>query len=111
MPAVRRILVAVKDLRETVRPLMRKAAQIASACNAHLEIYHCLCDPLSLDFAFDASQSLTGQVRELRAHALQRLERIAVSLRQLRPGLKVTVAAEWDTPVYDAIVRRALKIK
>jgi len=111
MAAVRRILVAAKDLRETVRPLMRKAAQIAGACNAHLEIYHCLSDPLSPDFGFDTSQRLLGQERELRAHALQRLERIAVSLRQLRPGLKVSVAAEWDTPVYDAIVRRALKIK
>jgi universal stress protein E len=111
MPAVRRILVAVKDLRVTVRPVVRKAAQIASACSAQLEIYHCLSDPLVLDFAFHGAHGLEGLERTLREHALHRLERIAVSLRQRQPGLKVTVAAEWDAPAYDAVVRRALKIK
>jgi universal stress protein E len=111
MPAVRRILVAVKDMRLGVRPVVRKAAQIASACNAHLEIYHCLSEPLTLDIAFDAAQGLAGLERDLRQQALHRLERIAESIRQRQPGLKVTVAAEWDAPAYDAIVRRAHKIK
>ena len=111
MPAVRRILVAVKDMRSSVRPVVRKAAQIASACNAHLEIYHCLSEPLVLDLAYDAGKGLAGLERDLRQQALRRLERIAESIRQRQRGLKVTVAAEWDAPAYDAIVRRARKIK
>ena len=111
MPTVRRILVAVNDMRSAANPVVRKAAQIASACNARLEIYHCLSEPLMIDITFDAAQGLAGLQRDLRQHALHRLERIAASIRQRQPGVKVTVAAEWDAPAYDAIVRRAHKIK
>lgn len=111
MPAVRRVLVAVKDLRATNRSLVRKAAQIASAGNGQLEIFHALSDPLAIDLAYEGPRSLKDIERPVREHALHRLERIAASLRQHHPALRVSVAAEWDAPVYDAIVRRAVKIK
>ncbi len=110
MFAVRRILVAVKDMHSAIRPVVRKAAQIASACNARLEIYHCLAEPLMLDITFDGAEGLAGLQHNLRQQALNRLERIAVAIRKSQPGVKVTVAAEWDAPAYDAIVRRAHKI-
>ncbi len=47
--------------------------------------------------------------RDIRARTLKRLETIAARLRTDR--LKISVAAEWDFPGYEAIVRRASKIK
>jgi hypothetical protein len=46
---------------------------------------------------------------EERSGYLQRLERIAARARLHAPS--VTVAAEWDFPAYEAIVRRALESK
>lgn len=109
MPAIRRILVAIKDLRSISRPALRKAAQIATACHAQVELYHCMTTPLYMDRIYDHQKGLKTTEREMRQDALRRLERIAATLRL--PGLKITAAAEWDYPAYDAIVRRALHIK
>jgi universal stress protein E len=109
MRTIRRILVAVKDLQAGSHPSVRKAAQIAAACKAQVELYHCLSEPLPVDMGFDGSNSFKSLESDLRANALQRLERLAATIRG--KGLKVSVDAGWDSPAYDAIVRRALKIK
>ena len=109
MSPIRRILVAVNDLRPIVRPVVRKSVQIAAGCNARLELFHCLSNPLSLDLAADGPRSLRKLELDLRQEALQSLERIATMVR--RANRKVTTAVEWDSPAYDAIIRRALKIK
>jgi universal stress protein E len=109
MPAISRILVAIKDPRSISRPAVRKAAQIATACHAQLELFHCLTTPLYMDPVYEGQKGLKTTERELRQDALRRLERIAATIRQ--PGLKITAAADWDYPAYDAIVRRALRIK
>ena len=109
MLAIRRILVAVKDLGAPGRPAVRKAAQIAQASNAQVELFHSLATPLYADLAIGSNEGLEGLEREVRQNALRRLERIASALRKRH--IKVSVAAEWDYPVYDAIIRRAARIK
>jgi universal stress protein E len=109
MPAIRRILVAVKDLHAKLHPAALKAAQLARACGAELHLFHTVAAPLYEDLYTQGNQSLEGLQRDLRQQALQRLEVIADQLRQ--HSMKVSVAAEWDYPVYEAIVRRALRIK
>ena len=109
MLAFRRILVAVKDLQARSRPAVRKAAQLAKACHAQVELYHCLSTPVYTDLALDGARGLKDMERDAREYALRRLERIAAGVR--RHGVKASVAAEWDFPTYDAIVRRARHIK
>jgi len=109
MLPIRRILVAINDLRPTSRPIVRKAAQIALACKAQVELYHCLSNRLYLDVAADGPRSIREMEMDMRQDALRKLERIAAVIRG--PHLKVSTAAEWDSPAYDAIIRRARKMK
>jgi len=106
MSAIRRILVAVKDMQATSHPAVLKAAQIARACNAQLQLFHALSTPMYADVYALGDQSPEGLERDLRHRALIKLERIADRLRQ--HSIRVTVMAEWDFPGYEAIIRRAL---
>jgi hypothetical protein len=45
MRPIRRILVAVKDPEARALPAIRKAAQLARACGAQLELFHALSKP------------------------------------------------------------------
>jgi universal stress protein E len=109
MSAIRRILVAVKELQATSHPAVLKAAQLARACVAEVQLFHSLATPLYTDLYAMGDKSLEGLEQNLRQRALGRLEVIADQLRQ--HSIKVTVAADWDFPVYEAIIRRALSIK
>jgi universal stress protein E len=109
MPNFNRILVAVKELDAKAHPSVLKAAQLARACGAEVELFHGLTTPVYTDFAAFSGQGLLGYEADLRRRAVRRLETIADGLR--RHSLKVSVAAEWDFPGYEAIIRRALKIK
>jgi universal stress protein E len=109
MPAIRRILVAVKELQAKPHPAALKAAQLARACGAHLHLFHSMAAPLYDDLCTQGDQSLEALERDLRQKALQRLELIADQLRQ--HSIQVSVAAEWDYPAYESIVRNALRIK
>jgi universal stress protein E len=109
MTAIRKILVAVKDLRGRSQPAMLKAAQLARACGASVELFHTLSTPLYADLYAFGGQSLESLEAELRQQALRRLERAADRLRT--HGIRVSVSAEWDFPPYEAVIRRALRIK
>ena len=109
MPTIRRILVAVKALDAKSLPAVLKAAQIARACGARLELYHGLDQPMYADVLGVGGGGLRALEQDLQQRALHRLEAIADRLREHR--IKVTVAAEWDFPAYEAIVRRALRIR
>lgn len=108
MPGIKRILVAVKEFHAKALPAVLKAAQLARALGAEVELFHSLATPVYADLYAMGDQGLRGLEWELRQQALRRLESIADRLRQ--HSIKVTVAAEWDFPVYEAIVRRALRI-
>jgi len=109
MPPIRRILVAVKELHAKSHPAALKAAQLARACGAELHLFHILASPVYADFYALGDQSPEGRERDMRQQALHRLEAIADQFRQ--HSIKVTVAAEWDYPVYEAIIRTAVAVK
>jgi universal stress protein E len=109
MPTIRRVLVAVGALYAKSLPAVLKAAQIAQACGAQVELFHSLDAPVYADLNGLRDFSMADLERELKVRALLRLEDIADRLRQ--HSLTVSVYAEWDFPAYEAIVRRALHIK
>jgi universal stress protein E len=110
MPSFRRILVAVKDLSARSNPAVLKAAQLARACGAEIELFHGLTTPVYADlYAMTGTKGLAGVEANIRQNAIRRLDRMADRLRQ--HSLKVSVAAEWDYPGFEAIIRRALRVK
>ena len=108
MQPMRRILVAVKDPAAKTLPAVLKAAQLARAYGAHLELFHAISTPLYVD-AYSYQQSLREMEREIHSSRLGQLQAIAGRLRS--KGLEVSVAAQWDHPAYEAVVRHAIHTK
>jgi universal stress protein E len=108
MVAFHRILAAVK-LDGKPMPAVLKAAQLARAFGAQLELFHGLTTPVYTDADQTRERGLGSLEEDLRRNALCRLEAIADRLRV--HSIKVTVSAEWDYPAHEAIVRRAQAIK
>jgi universal stress protein E len=104
MRPIRRILVAVKDPAAKMLPAVDKAAQLARAFSARLELYHAISTPLYVD-AYSPELSIPQIERVTRNNSIDQLEKIATRLRA--QGLDVSVSATWDFPIYEAIVRRA----
>jgi universal stress protein E len=109
MPAIHRILVTVKELTGKPLPAVLKAAQLARAYGASLELFHGLTSPLYTDPIMERDQGLGSLEQDLRQKAIRRLETIADRLRA--HSIKVSVSAEWDYPAYEAIIRRAQAVK
>ncbi len=109
MPAIRRILIAVKELQSKSQPALLKAAQLARALDAEVEIFHTLTTPLYADLYTYAAKGLESIEAELQQQALRRLETMADRLRL--HGIKVSVSAQWDFPAYEAIIRQAMRSK
>jgi universal stress protein E len=107
MRTVRRILVAIKDCEAKSSPALVKAAQMAQAFGAHLELFHGISTPLYVDGYNLAGAELPKVEHTFRSRVLAQLEKTAAKLRA--DGIKVTVAAEWDFPAYEAVVRHAHK--
>ncbi|MFZ9709737.1 MAG: universal stress protein [Steroidobacteraceae bacterium] len=109
MPSYKTILVAIKDLDARTMPAVRKAAQLAKAQGATLELFHALSDTILVD-ALEAKRiSLKEFETERLAATMKRLETLARRIR--KHDIEVTCAAEWDHPPAEAIVRRAMRIK
>lgn len=109
MPRIHRILVSVKEIDGKRLPAVLKAAQLARGHRAELELFHALASPLYSDPILVRQQGLDTLERDLRQHALRRLEAIADRLRA--HSIKVKVSAEWDYPSHEAIIRRAQAVK
>jgi len=107
MRPIRRILVAVKDPTAKAVPALEKAGQLARALDAELVLFHAFGEPLDLEGYVARPGGLTGSERRMRAAAVARLEARALPLRSL--GLRVSVAAEWDYPAYEAVLRAAAR--
>ena len=105
MPAIRRILVAIKDTSARSLPAVQKAAQLARAHNAQLELYHAISEPIYVDALAIAGQTVAQLRRKWRDAHLKKLDRIAERLREA--GTKVTTRVDWDFPAFEAVVRRA----
>lgn len=93
MDNIRSVLVAVKDPGASRQRGVAKAAQLAGALGAELTLFQAVPSP-----------TRAGDVPSLEYQA-ELLERIAQRLR--RRGLRVSVAVQWDHPVYSAILRAA----
>jgi len=109
MATIRRILVAVKDPQARSQPAVLKAAQLARACGATVELFHTLSTPLYADLYAFGAQSLESLEADLRQQSLRRLDGIADRLRL--HGIRVAISAQWDFPPYEAVIRRAMRIK
>ena len=106
---IRRILVAVKSLESASMPAVAKAARLAKAYGAKMELFHSVEVPLYLDPYSVVGRSPQQLQALLLGRASRRLERIARRLQQ--QGVPATVSVACDAPAYDAIIRRALHIR
>jgi len=105
MRSIRRILIAIKDCEAKSTPALVKGAQLARALGARVELFHGISTPLYVDGYTVTGVELPRIEHDMRSRVLTKLEKMAAKLRQ--DDIKVTVAAEWDYPGYEAIVRRA----
>ena len=72
-------------------------------------LFHAIAVPVPAEPYLYASNGFGKFERATRDRHLERLERIAERLRSRK--LKVRADADWDYPVYEAIVRHARRIK
>src|SRR5215472_19179367 len=106
---IRRILVAVKDPWARTLPAVDKAAQLARAFGARLELFHSMSDPVYIDVAEVHGQDLASLEGAQSNRVLARLELVAKRLG--RRGLRASVAVEWDFPPHEAVIRAAHALK
>jgi universal stress protein E len=109
MPAIRSILVAVKDPDSKALPALEKAARLAKAFRARIDLFHGISEPVLADTYLYANGAFRKFRHETRARYRERLEALAVPLRA--QGIDVHVYAEWDFPVHESIVRHARRHK
>lgn len=109
MRPIRRILVAVKNPKARSLPAVAKAARLARAFGADLELFHAISTPVYTDTLGVAHIDLEDLKRVCRDTLIQQLEAVAETAR--KQDINVTTHVEWDFPVYEAIVRRATRIK
>lgn len=107
---IRHILVAIRDVHHAPKRELRKAAALARASGAALELYHAIEDPdPAAGWPETASPEEVARHRTALAESSERqLLRLARddSLR----GLPVRCTSSWDYPAHAAIIRRALTI-
>lgn len=108
MQPIRRILVAVKDPSARALPAVNKAAQIAKGLHAQLTLFHDIATPLYAEALQGRGVNLGSLQREVQTARREQLEKLAVRIR--RHGIDVDVAADWDYPPYEAIIRKAQRI-
>jgi universal stress protein E len=107
MYPIHHILVAIKDPRATSHPAVAKAAEIALALDAKLQLFHAIDVPVYPDLGVVDGLPIAQVERRHRDTNQLLLEGIAVPLR--RSGLSVTTAVEWDFPRHEAIIRAAAR--
>jgi universal stress protein E len=108
MQPIRRILVAVKNPAARALPAVNKAAQIAKGLGAQLTLFHDIATPLYAEALQGREIDLKSWQREVQTARREQLEKIAARIR--KHGVDVDVAADWDFPPYEAIIRKAQRI-
>jgi universal stress protein E len=98
-------ILAVVDPTADSQPALAKAARLAAASNAALELFVCDYEPALANPRFFASDPLRALRDEFLARHKSTLERRATDLRG--QGLTVTTEVRWDKPVYQGIVAHA----
>jgi universal stress protein E len=103
--SLQRIVVAVKDPTATAPPSVAKAAQLARALNTDLVLFHGIDVPLYAEAYSGRERSLGDDEESIRKQFLRYLTAQAATLR--KGGLSISVAAEWDYPAHEAVLRYA----
>jgi universal stress protein E len=107
MPAPKLILVAIKSPALRSQPALRKAAQLALATGAKLELFHAITAPLLVDAFAIEGMTIPEVQKQWKQKSLKALEKHAQRLRD--QGLVVEASCDWDFPAYEAVVRRAAR--
>jgi universal stress protein E len=108
MQPIRRILVAIKNPAARALPALNKAAQIAKGLGAQLTLFHDIATPLYAEALQGRDVDLKSWQREVQTARREQLEKLAARVR--KHGIDVDVAADWDFPPYEAIIRKAQRI-
>ena len=108
MQPIRRILAAVKDPGGRSLPAVNKAAQIAKGLNAQLTLFHNIATPVYAEALQGRGIDLKSWQREVQSARREQLGKLAARIR--KHGIDVDVAADWDFPPYEAIIRKAQRI-
>jgi universal stress protein E len=105
---LRHILVAIGSLQRAPKNELHKAAALARATGASIELFHAIDEPdPGRSYPETATrEAVESQRAAIVAKSQGRLERFADD-RSLR-SVKLTCRTVWDHPPFDAIVRRAL---
>ncbi len=105
MKPIRRILVPVRNTNAKSLPAVAKAAQLAKALGARVQLFHGIAERLYVDSGELARREFSHIEDAYRQERLRELAGLASSLR--RRHIEVTTAAEWDFPAHEAILRNA----
>jgi universal stress protein E len=89
-------------------PAVHKAAQIAKGLNAQLTLFHDIATPLYAEAWHGREVDVRSWQREVQTARREQLEKLAARIR--KHGIDVDVAADWDYPPYEAIIRKAQRI-
>jgi universal stress protein E len=106
---IRRILVAIGDVRHAPRSQLRKAATLARALRASVELFHSINEPIAMDLMRgrgDGKATVSGAWDLVEQRSQKLLERLAGE--SIFRGVQVRAATSWDYPAHEAIVRRVL---
>ena len=88
---------------------MGKAARLASALDAELELFHCVFDPDVGRVPLIGWRAIEPDIRDTVEQRRRRLEAAAERLRA--EGVVVRTTVRWDDPPYEGIVRQVLRHK
>lgn len=104
---IKHILVAIGTLKRPPTFELRKAAALARAAGASVELFHAIEEP---DPAVAYPQTSTSKAVEQRRAAViaKSCARLELFARKVLAGVETTCTAEWAHPPYEAIVRRVL---
>ncbi len=105
---IRRILVAVRDLGHPPRNELKKAAGIARASGARIELFHATHLPVQTSKLRNRSDidARKKRIETHLEHSQRQLQRY--SQLELLSGLKISCFSNSDYPTHEAIVRRAI---
>ncbi len=109
MYAINRILLAVKDPGPKSSAALEKAAQLARALGAELQLFHAITETVYLDGAGILAQVCPELEQGRRDWYLRQLEELARGVR--RRGIRVSTAVEWDFPECESIIRQAQRFE